>query len=69
MFNSKLSSEFVKFENFEKKKAATLIVMHYTAFSVYELCLAPKMDCMAFEKVVTYVLLFYERTALDSLET
>jgi hypothetical protein len=39
MFNSKLSSEFVKNKNciIIIKKAATLIVMHYTTFSVHEL--------------------------------
>ena len=41
----------------KKKKAATLIVINDTTFSdhtsqyveVYELSLAPKMDCMAYE--------------------
>ena len=60
MIKYKLSSEFVIFENCtmpKKKNAATLIVMHDTTCSdhtsqyveVYELRLAPKMDCMAYE--------------------
>ena len=66
MFNLKLSSEFVIFENCtmqQKKKKATLNIMHDTTFSghtrvsmwKFMTCLAPKMSCMAYEQVVIYL--------------
>ena len=58
MFNLKLSSEFVIFENCIIKKSGNFYcnALYYIQRShkseyveVYELCLAPKMDSMVYE--------------------